>query len=142
MKKKKSLLSEEKIIKYVSEFYGQDVMKNTDSRKRQYYVPRQVLAHFLREYMKYSFQKIGSMFGKDHATALHMIKTLNEAIEYDRYLRSDVEVLTKKIKEEEENEFIINGLSRDAMVEIITKIAQNCDVETLNKLYLTLKIKI
>jgi chromosomal replication initiation ATPase DnaA len=47
-------------------------------------IPRQVGMWWLKNNTKKSLRLIGEVFGKDHATALHAIKTINNLIDTDK----------------------------------------------------------
>tara|TARA_S200002703_G_C3792128_1_gene244467 strand:+ start:78 stop:479 length:402 start_codon:yes stop_codon:yes gene_type:complete len=52
-----------------------------------------------RELTKNSFQKIGNTLGKNHATVMHGIKTVNDLIETDKDLKDQFNQLLNKFSE-------------------------------------------
>jgi len=52
-----------------------------------------------RELTKNSFQKIGNTLGKNHATVMHGIKTVNDLIETDKDLKDQFDELLNKFSE-------------------------------------------
>lgn len=75
----------------------------TKSQKRDVVFARQLSMYFGCKLTKYSLMKIGSYFGKDHATVLHAKKTINNLVETDRLIRSDVYQINKNILEKINN---------------------------------------
>lgn len=55
---------------------------NTSSRKREKLYYRCVLMYYLRTHLKhYSYEKVGKLFGRDHSTVLHSLRTFHELME-------------------------------------------------------------
>lgn len=74
------------IIKNVSEFYGIDPYNPTN--KRRYVDVRRVIYHLLRK-KQFTFEEIGAMFGKDHATVLHGVRSHDSLVVNDKKYRED-----------------------------------------------------
>jgi hypothetical protein len=66
--------------------FGRSI-EDLQSKKRDrdlFVTPRQVGMWWLKNNTKKSLRLIGEVFGKDHATALHAIKTINNLIDTDK----------------------------------------------------------
>jgi len=83
---KPDMILAKKIYAAVFDFFA--VTDNTDSRKREYVLPRQMAMSLCKLYTKLSLSEIGSIMDKDHASVLHAIKTVNNQIETNKSLRS------------------------------------------------------
>lgn len=60
-----------------------DIISKT--RKREVVQARQMYHHFMRKYTKLSLTRIGDMTGgREHATVLHSLKTVNNLVETDK----------------------------------------------------------
>ena len=76
-----------------------DVIQNT-SRKREIVQARQLSMYFSKKITKSSLAVIGMQCGnKDHATVLHACKQIENLRQTDRYMRTMVEELEKKLSE-------------------------------------------
>jgi hypothetical protein len=68
------------------------------SRKRELVFARQVSMYLMYNNSKASYEKVGHFFGgKDHATVLHAVKTINGYIEVDSKIASQVKELQQVI---------------------------------------------
>lgn len=68
----------------------------TKSRKREIVICRQVCMWLMRRNLDnnlYSFQRIGDYFGKDHATVMYAIKTIENLLETDKELKKQIKNL-------------------------------------------------
>jgi chromosomal replication initiator protein len=75
-----------------------DQMHST-TRKREIVQARQLAMYFAKNMTKASLASIGTEIGgKDHATVLHAVRTVNNLIETDKHFRVYVEEIEKKIK--------------------------------------------
>lgn len=73
-------------------------MLQSDTRKREVVLARQVAMFFSKSRTKASLATIGSHIGdKDHATVLHACKTVNNLIETDRKFRNQIDEINKRI---------------------------------------------
>ena len=69
------------------------------TRKREIVICRQLIMYFLKKFnRKQTLAEIGSVYGKDHATVLHAIKTVNNLIDTDKSFSCKVELYSKKIE--------------------------------------------
>lgn len=69
------------------------------TRKREIVQVRQVSMYFAKKYTKCSLATIGNEYGgKDHATVLHAVKTVNNLIDTDKRFKRQVWQLNFKLK--------------------------------------------
>jgi chromosomal replication initiator protein len=78
-------LDPEEIIQLICNFYSIPVYRlESSTRKREVVIARQMAVFMLRYYTGLSFKAIGRRFGqRDHTTAIHSIKTINDLCETD-----------------------------------------------------------
>lgn len=76
---------------------GYNVLDNIVTRKRDIVERRQVAIYILRNHTELSLSKIGGIFKKDHATALHAIRTIKNLIEVDKKIMYYVASIKVKI---------------------------------------------
>lgn len=70
-------------------------------RKRERFVlPRQIIMYLSRELTNLSQYKIAKYFNKDHATVIHACKTIQDLMDSDPLLKSQIEEIRKRIKNE------------------------------------------
>ena len=88
-----------KTIQAVADFYDlKEKFILAPSRKREIVKPRQVAMFLLREDLKCSFPFIGQRFGgKDHTTAIHSYKKINNEIENNEGLKEEIELIRQII---------------------------------------------
>ena len=65
-------------------------------RRGEYIFPRHFAMYYVRQYTSLSLSEIGRMVGKDHATVLHSIRTVNDLIEMNGY-RTTATQIKKRI---------------------------------------------
>jgi len=81
-KEKEKAITSEHIVKAVANHYGiTSVDLLGKSQMREYALPRQVAMYFCREQLKWPFQKIGELFGRDHSTVMSSVKQIQKAID-------------------------------------------------------------
>ena len=79
-------------------FYPNDIMDNIDRRMRPVVERRMMSMLLLRNFANnLSLADIGQVFRKDHATAIHAIKTMRNLIETDVRLQTQYIALKNKI---------------------------------------------
>jgi len=95
----KAVITPSKVIKAVANFYD---LKERDilniSRKKEIVKPRQVVMYLLREDLSFSFPFIGKKLGgKDHTTAIHSCKKIEEELKTNTGLREEIELIRQFI---------------------------------------------
>ncbi len=96
-----SKITPEYIIEKCASFYGvkkEDIY--SDKRTKNIALARQVVMYILKDVTDFSFPKIGSILGKDHATVLYSVKKITKDMEKDESLKFNVEGLINDIKGE------------------------------------------
>lgn len=84
------------IIQKVQEFYKMNSSElNIKSRKTEFVKTRQITMFFLREMTHMSFADIGKTYHKDHATAMHAYRHVNDLYETDKEYRSEIHQLRR-----------------------------------------------
>lgn len=90
----------EKIAKIVAEAYGIEYYTMfKKSRKRTLVAARQMTIFLSRMFYGLSLSELADFFGKDHATAIHSIKTVTNEIETNRAKKSEYIQLLRMIRE-------------------------------------------
>lgn len=76
----------EQIRAAVCRYFAQDVSDvSSQSRKREFTVPRQVSMYFMKHKTTLSLKAIGEMFdGRDHSTVIYACQTVEDLIDTDR----------------------------------------------------------
>ena len=54
---------------------------------------------YLRKFTNLSYAVIGREFGKDHATVIHALKSVNDQAEVYAFYRDELEIINCKIKD-------------------------------------------
>lgn len=78
---KEEMITPEKILKHVSEFFGitvSDILGKSQSRECSF--PRQLAAYLCRDLLKIPFKKIGDLFGRDHSTIMSGVRQVQKMI--------------------------------------------------------------
>lgn len=96
-------LDEYVIFNNVCKVFGQPnsikVIMNNKNQKREYVIIRQVTMALLVLKLGFTLERAGAFFGgKDHATAMWAIKTVQNLLDTDKYFRKTVSELFKGIK--------------------------------------------
>jgi len=72
------------------------------TRKREAVFTRQAIMFFGNKYKQGTLRELGMVFGKDHATALHSIRTINNLIDTNPQIKHDIgkmdEVINKRLE--------------------------------------------
>jgi chromosomal replication initiator protein len=79
---KKAVLSPDKILASVAEFYGlscKDIFSK--SQTQECTTPRQVAMFLCRTHLKIPFTKIGEYFGRDHSTVIASVRLIEEKMQ-------------------------------------------------------------
>ncbi|MFZ5565166.1 MAG: chromosomal replication initiator protein DnaA [Thermodesulfobacteriota bacterium] len=87
------------IKKIVCREYGL-LAREIDSRSRQHRVawPRQVAIYLSRRYTDHSLKSIGRSYNRYHATVIHAINTVEQAMKANRSVGKEVEYIIEKIE--------------------------------------------
>lgn len=92
-------ITPDSIIEACARFYNvkkEDIY--SEKRTKEIAFARQVSMYLMREIIDYSFPKIGAVFEKDHATAMHGYKRIKSVIEEDEGIKFNIEGLMNDIK--------------------------------------------
>jgi chromosomal replication initiator protein len=88
----------ERIRLVLTQFTGVDEKHDYKCRDRALVEYRQLLAYLLRRYTSLSLEEIGFIIGrKDHATTIHSVKTIKNAIEWDKGYAAKVERIINEL---------------------------------------------
>ncbi len=92
-------LTQDIIITKVCEYYGlsREKMMGT-SRKKDVLLPRQVSMYFCRSLLAMSLPAIGKLFRKDHSTVSNAIDKIEEGMQQDPLLQSDIHNIRRAIE--------------------------------------------
>ena len=92
-------ITEDIVITKVCEYYGlsRDKMMGT-SRKKEVLLPRQVSMYFCRSLLSMSLPAIGKLFRKDHSTVSNAIDKIEEGLQKDPLLQSDIHNIRRAIE--------------------------------------------
>ncbi len=90
----------QKIQKAVAQFYNLKLSDlSSNNRSRQIARPRQIAMYLCKNLTSESFPSIGKEFGgKNHATVIHSVKTVQELMNSDQNILQEVKSLEEKIK--------------------------------------------
>jgi len=96
----KKQLSVQRIQEIVCGYYNlEQAAIQTNSRKREIVLARQITMYLSKKYTDCSFSHIGKIVGKkDHATVLHACKTIRDQIEINKSFRSSIEEIEELLK--------------------------------------------
>lgn len=78
----RSVLTPEKIIRAVAEYYGihmDDILSK--SQTRECVLPRQIAMHLCRQQLNLPYLKIGDIFSRDHSTVMASVKQVQKGLE-------------------------------------------------------------
>ncbi len=92
-------ITPDSIIEACSKFYNvkkEDIY--SEKRTKDIAFARQVSIFIIRELTNYSYPKIGAVFGKNHATAMYAINTIEKLMEEDIGVKINIEGLINDIK--------------------------------------------
>lgn len=92
-------ITEDIVITKVCEYYGlsRDKMMGT-SRKKDVLLPRQVSMYFCRTLLSMSLPAIGKLFKKDHSTVSNAIDKIEDGLNQDPLLQSDIHNIRRAIE--------------------------------------------
>jgi len=88
------------ILLTVCNYFGMSMVKAVEpTRKKEVIKVRQVSMYFAKHFTKESLASIGAEYGgKDHATVLHAIKTVNNLCDTEKKYCREINLLTAIIK--------------------------------------------
>lgn len=95
----------DKLRAIVEQYMGVSIMIRT--RRRREVEARMLFSKILKEDCNYSLSAIGRCLNKDHCSAIHYIKTINQLLKYDKVLY-DKYVKIKSLFLEDESDEVIN----------------------------------
>ncbi len=100
VKKEKRELSIDYISKTICEYYKVDMdILQSKTRKREIVQARQIAMYFSKSLTNSSLSTIGAKIGKkDHATVLHACKTINNLMDTDKELKSQIKEIETTLK--------------------------------------------
>jgi len=89
-----------KIVHICSEFYEVPIKDMEGKcRKHQMVIARQMAMYMLKHYTNLPLVKIADLFGgRDHTTAIHSIRTVNDLCDTDPAVFTDRQIIHKQIK--------------------------------------------
>jgi hypothetical protein len=89
------------ILVYVSDYYQMDMeYYKSNNRKREIVMLKHTASYFIKKYIKdITFAKIGTHFNNlDHATVLYGIRKITELMEFNKFVKNDIQNIDLKIK--------------------------------------------
>lgn len=95
---KASLITPDKVIKTVAEYWGilvEDILGKSQSR--ECVLPRQIAMSICRSQLELPFTKIGIIFDRDHSTVISAIRHITKKQEADKELSSSLNTLIKQL---------------------------------------------
>lgn len=92
-------ITHEKIVQACAECSGirtEDILGKAQSRDCA--LPRQIAMYLCRKELKFSFTKIGDLFGRDHSTVMSSVKGIQKSLdEQDAELHATMQAIQKKL---------------------------------------------
>ena len=87
------------VMQYVAEHYNISVSDIISKKKNKEIAnPRQICMYLSRKYTDYSLQNIGKIMGnRDHTTVIHGHDKINKMLETDETLKSNLDIIIKKL---------------------------------------------
>jgi len=124
--------NEIKIIRIVSDFYGVDLLdeENLKTRKRSVVVPRQIAMHLIYDFTPLSFDTVGKLFNKNHATVMHAHKLISDLTHYDLELKQELYDLKILVK----SEVYVAKKPKDLLIDDIVAELHKMNTESVTKI--------
>jgi chromosomal replication initiator protein len=100
--RKKKTITIDRIKKMVCKYFNvsaKDIVSR--SRKQQIVRPRQIAIYLARNYTDQPLQAIGKSFNRQHATAIHAVTTIDNALNLNGTIKKQVDYLRKKLDDRE-----------------------------------------
>lgn len=89
-------MKNETIKKLVENYFKIEL--NSKTRRREYVEARAIYYKLLRENTRMSLASIGKTMNRDHATALHSIRKIEDWLEFDKQLKQDYNTLNARVQ--------------------------------------------
>lgn len=102
------------IKKKIEELYDLNLSKK--SRKRQYIEARGFFVKIARDKLNVTYQQIGNVINKNHATAVHAKKVIEDLLSYDTEIKRIYQEILNSLNLEEEN---FNHLTNDELKKLV-----------------------
>lgn len=118
------------IINIINKYF--DVDCNELGRKSYIVIPRQMAMYYIKKNIKLSYNQIGTLFnGKNHATAIHACRTIENLIEFDSEIKGYNKDLSERCSD-------LSKLSDDdfdkyRLISTINNRLNCLDIDTLTK---------
>lgn len=92
-------ITPEKIINVVCDHYKLNAYKlKSKSRVKEFTHARYVIFYFLRKFANMTLKSVGLLFNRDHTTVIHGLETLQDIIDTEPAIKSEIELLETIIK--------------------------------------------
>lgn len=89
-------MSNETIKQLVENYFK--IQLNSKTRRKEFVEARAIYYKLLRENTRMSLAAIGKTMNRDHATALHSIRKIEDWLQYDRQLKQDYNTLNARVQ--------------------------------------------
>lgn len=102
IKEKEKRITQERIIRTVSDFYNIDIEEiKGDKRSKSVVEARQIAIYLARNLTNLSLKEIGNGFGKrDHSTILHSFNKIENLIRKNKRIKGEISTIKNKLSEE------------------------------------------
>lgn len=95
-----SIITPERILHSVAEFYGihvNDILSK--SHAREYTLPRQISMYFCRSHLNMPYMKIGDFFSRDHSTVMTSVKQIQQHLnQNNKEISSNIGSILSKLQ--------------------------------------------
>lgn len=88
----------EKIRRVVKSIYGYDPLQKKGSRDGELVQARQYFVAMMVRHTRFTYENIADYIGKDHSTITHIMKTVHNLRETDKYYDKIYKEINDKIK--------------------------------------------
>jgi len=115
MNKLADIINIELAVTTVNNIYNTNI--RTDTRRKEVSIPRQIYIYCMSKCTKYGSQRIVETVNRrNHSTALHAIKTVEDRLWYDDKFRKEVKIVLEKIKNiyKDDGNYTLNKETYDA----------------------------
>jgi hypothetical protein len=107
-----------RIMAYVSNYYHLDnELYKSSNRKREIVMMKHTSAFFIKKYIKdITYAKIGTHFNNlDHATILYAIRKITELMQFNKFIKNDIDTIDLKIKPYIDSVIIKSSLNENTL---------------------------